>query len=303
MFNLREKMPFHFIRLRRFWYAISILVVIPGLISLLMPGRGLNLGIDFTGGSLLDLKFNRPVAVEEVRGVLAGFGLEAASIQRSDETDFLIRVRELSENESTDVINALGDRLGGVTVQRNERVGPVIGRELIQKAIMALLIASVLMVVYITWRFEFKQGIAAIIALLHDTLVVLGVFSLFRIEADSAFVAAVLTVMGYSINDTIVIFDRIRENMLKKKKDETIEDIVNVSLWQTLARSINTVLTVVFVLVALLVLGGATIHNFVLAMLVGVASGAYSSIFNASPLWVDFKLLELRGRQKPAYKS
>ncbi|MCL6560236.1 MAG: protein translocase subunit SecF [Firmicutes bacterium] len=291
-------MPFHFIKLRKIWYTISILIILPGIISLFT--QGLNLGIDFTGGSLLDLKFKQPTAVEQVRGVLGEFGLEGSSIQRSGETDFIIRTRELTEDENTKVIGALDQKLGGVTVQRSERVGPVIGKELITKALMALAVASVLMVIYITWRFEFKQGIAAVIALLHDTLVVLGVFSVFRLEVDSAFVAAVLTIIGYSINDTIVIFDRIRENMLNRKKGDALEDVINASLWQTMARSINTVLTVVFVLVALLVLGGTTIQNLVLALLVGVVSGAFSSVCNASPLWYDFKMMEKKAKPRAA---
>ncbi|MCL6638905.1 MAG: protein translocase subunit SecF [Firmicutes bacterium] len=287
-------MPFHFIKLRKIWYTISVLIIIPGIISLF--AQGLNLGIDFTGGSLLDLKFNQPVAVEQVRGVLAEYGLEGASIQASGDTNFLIRTRELTEDENAKVVKSLDEKLGGATVLRSERVGPVIGKELIYKALMALGVASVLMVIYITFRFEFKQGLAAIIALLHDTLVVLGVFSIFRLEVDSAFVAAVLTIIGYSINDTIVIFDRIRENTLNKQRGETLEDLINKSLWQTMARSINTVLTVIFVLVALLVLGGSTIHNLVLALLIGVSSGAYSSICNASPVWYDLKMMERKGR-------
>lgn len=154
---------------------------------------------------------------------------------------------------------------------------------------MALAIASVLMVIYITFRFEFLFGIAAIIALLHDVFVTVGLFSIFWWEIDSAFIAAVLTIIGYSINDTIVIFDRIRENLHKRKKGQDLEDLVNNSVLQTMTRSINTVLTVVIVLVALLIFGGGTIRNFTLAMLIGVVSGAYSSIFNASPLWVEFR--------------
>ena len=297
--RLRDRMPFHFIKLRAYWYAISALVILPGLISLFV--QGLNLGIDFKGGSLLDLKFERPVRVQEVREVLSGFGLEGATVQRSNETDFLLRTRELTEEESARVVAALNEKLGGVSVLRAERVGPVIGKELIRNAVLALLAASVLMLVYIAWRFEFKQGIAAIIALLHDVLVVLGLFSILRVEVDSAFVAAVLTILGYSINDTIVIFDRIRENMLNKKKGEAIEDVINASLWQTLARSINTVLTVEFVLLALFLFGGTTIKGMVLALLIGITSGAYSSIFNASPVWYDLKRLERPGhRARPA---
>lgn len=296
--RMRDRMPFHFIKLRKIWYTISIFLIIPGLISLF--SQGLNLGIDFSGGSLLDLKFKQTIAVEQVRGILNEFGLEGSSIQRSGETDFLIRTRELSEDENTNVIQELDGKLGGVTVQRSERVGPVMGKELILKAIKALAVASVLIVIYVAWRFEFKQGIAAILAMLHDILVVLGIFSIFRIEVDSAFVAAVLTIIGYSIMDTIVIFDRIRENMLNKKKGEALEDIINKSMWQTLARSINTVLAVMFLLVALYVLGGATIRSLVLALLIGVTSGAFSSVCNATPLWFDFKRLESRGKHRAA---
>ncbi|WP_190238779.1 protein translocase subunit SecF [Pelotomaculum schinkii] len=291
---LRERMPFHFIKLRKIWYALSILIIIPGLISLFT--QGLNLGIDFSGGSLLDLKFNQATSVEQVRNVLQGFDLADASIQSSNETDFIIRTRELSEEENESIVTAIDSQLGGVTLQRSERVGPVIGRELIAKAIYALLAASVLMVIYISWRFEFKQGVAAILALLHDSLVVLGVFSIFQIEIDSAFIAAILTIIGYSINDTIIIFDRIRENLLNKKKGEALEDVINSSLWQTIARSINTVLMVEIILVSLFLLGGTTIRGMVLALLVGITVGAYSSVCFASPLWFDLKKQERRAK-------
>ncbi|WP_027718165.1 protein translocase subunit SecF [Desulfovirgula thermocuniculi] len=288
----------HFIKLRRIWYAVSLAVILPGLISLMV--RGLNLGIDFTGGNILEIRYEQEVPVEKVREVVAAQGLEASrGIQKSGGATYLIRTRHLAQEEQDKLMAALGS-LGRYQVLRNEAVGPTIGRELTQKALLALAIASVLMVIYITVRFEFKQAVAAIIALLHDALVVTGVFSLFRLEVDSAFVAAILTILGYSINDTIVIFDRIRENMLSRKKGESLEDLVNASIWQTLTRSINTVLTVVFVLVALYFLGGSTIRNFVLAILIGVISGAYSSICNASPLWVDFKLLERRSGTREA---
>jgi preprotein translocase subunit SecF len=291
-------MPFHFIKLRKIWYTISVLIILPGIISLFL--QGLNLGIDFSGGSLLDLKFNQPTTIEQVRSVLNEFGLEGSTIQRSNETDYLVRTRELTEDENAGVIKELSDKLGGVTVLRSERVGAIIGKELIYKAFQALAVASVLIVIYVAWRFEFKQGIAAIIAMLHDALVVLGVFSIFQIEVDSAFVAAVLTIIGFSLMDTIVIFDRIRENNLNKKKGEALEDVINRSMWQTMARSINTVLAVLFVLVALLLLGGTTMRSLVLALLIGTLSGAYSSICNASPLWYDFKRLETKPRPKSA---
>lgn len=289
---------FDFVRLRRVWYAISLLIIIPGLFSLLT--RGLNLGIDFTGGNLLEIRTQERITMQDVREVVAAQGLETPSgIQKSGTDVYLIRTRALTQGESDEFKAILDEKLGGITVLRNEMVGPVISRELTAKAVLALAIASVLMLVYITIRFEFKQGIAAVAALLHDVLVVLGVFSLLQIEVDSAFVAAILTIIGYSINDTIIIFDRIRENLSLKKKEESLEELVNISIWQTLVRSINTVLTVVFVLVALYFLGGSTIRNFVLAMLIGVTIGAYSSIFTASPLWVDLKLRERRSRGQP----
>lgn len=296
--NFRESMPFHFIKLRKIWYTISVLIIIPGIISLFL--QGLNMGIDFTGGSLLDLKFDKPATIEQVRGVLDEFGLEGATIQQSDEDSFLIRTKELTEDESTSIIGEFRNKLGEVTVQRDERVGAVIGKELIYKAFQALALASVLIVIYVAWRFEYKQGIAAIIAVLHDVLVVLGVFSIFQIEVDSSFIAAVLTIVGFSLMDTIIIFDRVRENSHLKKKGEVLEDIVNRSLWQTMARSINTTMMILIVLIALLLLGGATMQNMLIALLVGITSGAYSSICNATPLWYDFKRLEKRGRPRTA---
>ncbi|MGQ9712572.1 MAG: protein translocase subunit SecF [Desulfotomaculales bacterium] len=287
-------MRFHFINLRRYWYLLSLLIIIPGVISL--ATRGLNLGIDFTGGNLMEVHFERPTGIQEVRAVLRGHGLERTPIQKAGPDTFIIRTPVLTEEQSSKLINDLQQDVGKLTVLRNEAVGPVIGRELTIRAIVALAVASVLMILYIWWRFEFKQGIAAVTALLHDVLVTVGIFSLLQVEVNSPFVAAVLTIIGYSINDTIVIFDRIRENLHGAKKGERLEDIVNNSIWQTLARSINTVLTVLFMLVALYFLGGTTIRDFVLAMLIGITSGAYSSIFNASPLWVDLKRLE--GKQR-----
>ncbi len=292
--NFRESMPFHFIKLRKIWYTLSVVILIPCIISLFM--QSLNQGIDFTGGTLLDLKFSNPATIEQVRGVLNDFELEGASIQQSADDSFLIRTRELTEEESQSLISKLNGELSEVTVLRDERVGPVMGRELIMKAFQALALAAVLILIYVAWRFEFKQGVAAIIAVLHDVVIVVGVFSILQFEVDSSFVAAVLTIVGFSLMDTIIIFDRTRENIHLKKKGEALGDIVNRSLWQTMSRSINTTLAIVILLLALLVFGGVTVRHMVLALMIGIISGAYSSIFIAAPLWYDFKSLENKPR-------
>jgi preprotein translocase subunit SecF len=288
---------FNFIEHRKIWYIISLLLILPGLFS--MVTRGFNLGIDFTGGNLVEVRLEQGVKIEQVRNAVEGLGYAAANnIQQSGTSDYMIRTRELTEDESATLIATLEQKVGEVNLLRNERVGPVIGKELTMNAIWSLLIAAVLMLVYITFRFEFKQGVVTIVALLHDLLVVLGVFSIFQIEMDSAFVAAILTIIGYSINDKIIIFDRVRENSRMRKKGESVEDLVNISLWQTLVRSLNTGVSVLFVLLALYFLGGVTLKNFILALLIGVVVGAYSSLFNASPLWVDLKLREKKAAAK-----
>lgn len=278
---------FHFVKRRKYWYIISLLIIIPGIISLMF--RGLNLGIDFTGGSLIELQFEKVVTVQEVRTVLADHGLEQSVVQLSGENQVLLRTGVITEEQSQAMVAGLKDGLGSLTVLRNDAVGPIIGRELAERAILALVIASAAMVVYITWRFEFKQGLAAVAALLHDALVTLSLFSIFWLQVDSAFVAAILTILGYSINATIVIFDRVRENIKGAKKTEPLESIVDRSLWQTLARSINTSVTVLLMLLALYFIGGATLKTFVLALIIGVTSGTYSSIFISSQLWLDLK--------------
>lgn len=273
------------IQKRKIFYIISLLVIIPGLISLFM--QGLNLGIDFTGGSILHIKMEEKVTAAEVRSVLKGLDLERAEVQKSGD-EFYIRTTELTQEQTKELMAVLKQNFGEVKFLSAESVGPTIGKELTRNALLALLIAGALMLIYITVRFEFHFGIAAIVAILHNVLVVLGLFSLFQWEINSSFIAAILTVIGYSINDTIVIFDRIRENLSFKLKEDRMT-LINRSIMQTLNRSINTVLTSAFALIALLAFGGATIKIFVLAMLIGFITGAYSSIFIASPVWYELK--------------
>lgn len=280
-------MSLNLVKLRKIWYLISLAIIIPGVISLLM--QGLNLGIDFKGGTIMDLKFTNVVKVEDVRQVLADFGWDkGAQVQKAGENTVLMRIKPISEDERNSFKAALEEKIGSVEIVKEDKVGPTIGRELAIKALMAVAIASVFMVIYITFRFELKSGLAAIIALLHDVFVILGIYSIFQIEVDSAFVAAVLTVVGYSINNTIVVFDRIRENNNAKKKSKlSHEEIVSKSIWQSLTRSINTTLAVLFVLLSLYFLGGATLKNFVLAIIIGVSVGLYTSLLVAASLWID----------------
>ncbi|MEG6617091.1 protein translocase subunit SecF [Peptococcaceae bacterium 1198_IL3148] len=289
---------FEIIKRRKIWYLISALIIIPGLISLFT--QGLNLGIDFTGGNIVEIKFDQNISTAQVRKVVENEGLTSNYIQESSGNVFLIRTEVTTEEQNTKFLRALNDELGSYELLRNDRVGPTVGKELTQKAIVSLAIAAVLMIIYITWRFEFKQGVAAVVPLLHDVLVTVGILSITQLEVDSSLVAVILTIIGYSINATIVIFDRIREN-LHMKKGMKLEELIDTSLWQTMARSINTTLTVLFVLVALYLFGGSTISTFVLALIIGVTSGLYSSIFIASSIWYD--ILDSRRKGKKAVKA
>lgn len=272
------------IKRRKWFYILSLVVIVPGIISLML--QGLNLGIDFTGGSITHIKLPAQVTSADVRATLDKQGLEAEVQQSGDE--FYLRTVQLTQEETDELMAALKQDFSEVEFMSAESVGATIGGELTRNALMAISIATVLMLLYITFRFEWTFGIAAIIGIIHNVLVVLGLFSIFQWEVSSAFIAAILTVIGYSINDTIVIFDRIRENMRGSRKED-YEELVNRSVGQTLNRSINTVLTSAFPLITLLILGGSTIHIFVLAMLIGFVTGAYSSICIASSTWYDIK--------------
>ncbi|SEO34075.1 protein translocase subunit SecF [Propionispora vibrioides] len=286
-------MKFDIIGRRYLWFALSALIIIPGLISMVL--RGFNLGIDFTGGTLLDLQFVRPVTVVEVRTVLDDYKLGNSTIQLASTSqteaaqNVFIRTRVLDDDERRVVIEDMHKRLGDFEVQRVEKVGAVIGSELTWQAIKAVLLAAFFMVLYLTYRFEFRFAVSGILAIFHDVLVVLGVFSLLQKEIDSSFVAAILTIVGYSITDTVVIFDRIRENLKMQRKNESLQELVNHSIWQTMTRSLYTILTVLFATASLYFFGGETTKNFSFALLVGFISGVYSSIFNASPIWVTWK--------------
>ena len=280
---------------KKIWFAISIIFIVAGLIS--FGVRGFNFGIDFTGGTIIDLKFDQPVSIVQVRDSLRKHELDSSTIQLSGENSgvessnaVMIRTTDLEENDRKAVMNSLREDLGNYQVLREEKVGATIGSELIFNAVMALVISWAFIILYIAIRFEFKFGIAAVLALVHDILIVLAFFSFTQRQVDSSFVAALLTVVGYSINDTIVIFDRIRENLrLHFKRGGDINELVNRSIYQTITRSLYTVFTVLFTVLALLIFGGETTKDFAFALLVGIGSGCYSSIFIAAPLWSVLK--------------
>jgi preprotein translocase SecF subunit len=290
-----------FMSLRKFTFPLSAFIIVIGIVSLLTTG--LNLGIDFTGGTILHLDITQEFELGEVREVLGDFGLEGASVQKvgiegigeGQKHEVLIKTHSLTPQEQDDVFTAFQERfnLSDDNLLRVENVGAIIGGELQRNAFLALLVASIGMIIYITFRFEYRYALTAIVALLHDAMIVITFFSVFRLEVNSPFVAAILTIVGYSINDTIVIFDRVRENM-KNRRKETIADVVNNSISASLTRSINTSVTTLFVLVTLFAFGGVTLRGFMTALLVGVIAGTYSSIFVASPLWLAWKERETR---------
>ncbi|OGY24538.1 MAG: protein-export membrane protein SecF [Candidatus Woykebacteria bacterium RBG_13_40_7b] len=292
---------------KKFWYfAFSALIILPGSVSLVL--YGLKLGIDFTGGSLLEVRLEKQVTKEELQKSVSDLDIEVASVSETADKTFLLRTKPLDVTQDKKVIETLNSKYEKVTQLRLETVGPTIGAELLRKALLAVVVASIGIVLYIAFAFRevpkpassIRFGICAVIALLHDVLVVVGIFSIlgkfFSVEIDSLFVTALLTVIGFSVHDTIVVFDRIREN-LKRRFEGSFPELVNHSIMQTIARSLNTSLTVVFVLLALLLFGGTTIRWFIVALLVGIISGTYSSIFNAAPLLVLWHEINERRRK------
>jgi preprotein translocase subunit SecF len=298
---------------KRYWFfGLSGLVIIPGLIALLL--WGLPLSIDFTGGSLLEVSFpaaQRPEPAQVV-ALYDSLGIGDPQVQTAGDTDIVVRSKPIDEQMETQVVGEMQNRFGGpVTVVSFELVGPSVGAEVADRAAMAVGLATVGILGYITYAFRGishapRYGVAAILAMLHDVAVVIGVEAFLGHflgwEVDSLFLTALLTVIGFSVHDSIVVFDRIRENQsLYRRLD--YETLVNHSIVQTLDRSVNTQLTVMLTLLALLLFGGVTTRHFVTVLLVGVFSGTYSSIFNASPVLVVWENREWRNwfrRRQPA---
>ncbi|MFW5979086.1 MAG: protein translocase subunit SecF [Halanaerobium sp.] len=275
---------------RKIWYAISLTVIGIGLIFLLI--NGLNLGIDFNGGTLMEFNFSDDVSTEDIRGVLERIEIaEDSKIQQSEsaeENGIIIRAMTLESDEISTVDNAIRDEFESGEMLRTEMVGPTIGRELRINALLAMIAASIAIIAYISYRFEFSFAVVSIITLMHDVLITIGIFAILGKEVNTPFVAALLTIVGYSINDTIVIFDRIRENMKLMHKVPFIEQ-ANTAVVETLPRSINTSVTTLIAVLAIYFFGGASIQTFMLALFIGMFAGTYSSIFVASPLLVTWQ--------------
>lgn len=280
-------MNINFYKNRKIYYIISALLIAAGLVSLLV--QGLNQGIDFQSGTLLDLKFSsEAVTMEQVRDVLKEDGLDNSTIIQDGEGTYIIKSVEIDEATQNKILDAFKETLGEYELKRIESVGPIVGKELTRNGLIALALAAALMLVYISLRFQWKFAVSAILCLLHDVIIMLGFFSIFQYEVESSFIAAVLTIIGYSINNTIVVFDRIRENMKLNSKMKGNE-LVNASISQTMTRSVNMSLTVVLVLLCLIFLGGETTRVFAIALMVGNVAGFYSSVFISGNLWLEFK--------------
>lgn len=296
----------HLASKRKLWFTISLLLIIPGLISLAL--FGLKLGIDFTGGTLWEVQFTNPTTTAQVEQVFRDAGYDQIVVQQtggSDDSTFSIRIPEIREGSPEKAVLAekLTSEFGGFTELEFSSVGGAVSTQIRNRAIIAVAVASVGILLYMAYAFRNTQnpllyGSSALVAMLHDVIIVLGVFSilgvLFNVRVDALFITALLTVIGFSVHDTIVVFDRIREN-LALSPNESFENVVDHSLAQTVVRSLNTSLTVIFTLLALVLFGGGSTRVFVLALLIGTISGTFSSIFNASQLLVAWENHEIQG--------
>lgn len=292
---------------RNWFFLISLIIIIPGIISMARPGGGFLLGIDFAGGTEFSLTFTNKPAEADVEQAVADENIHGTVIPAGKPGEFIIRAVPLTPSQQSTVEDHLRTKLGPIVVESVLEVGGTIAGETITRALLAVVAASVAILLLLAWRFHnvpggwragFQFGGSALAALLHDVFLLTGIFSILgkefdlRIgEIDSLFVTAVLTVVGFSVHDTIVVFDRIREN-LRVSQRLSFEQVVNISIMQTAARSIITSFTVVLVLAAILISGGDSLKGFALALMIGIVSGTYSSIFNASPLLVVWRKLQ-----------
>ena len=284
------KVNLHIIRNIKYYLSVSIVLVVLSIVVFF--AKGLNYGIDFTGGNLFQLKYNdKKITLTEINEnldklseKLPQVNSNSRKVQISEDGTVILRVPELKEEDKKEVLNSLQE-LGAFNLDKEDKVGASIGDDLKKSAIYSLGIGAILIVLYITLRFEFSFAIGGILSLLHDIIIAVGFIALMGYEVDTPFIAAILTILGYSINDTIVIYDRIRENLKRRhNKNWTLEDCMDESVNQTAIRSLNTSITTLFSVIALLIFGGASLKTFIMTLLIGILAGTYSSIFIATPI-------------------
>ena len=285
---------FKVIEKTKIWFSISLAIILVGIV--LMATRGLNFGIDFKGGTKIVVDFGDSFDKVEADGIVKEYASDAVT-KTVESTQYEIKSKDLDETKTAELFDALKEKysLEDSALISQSQIGPSVGKELTRNAVLSVLVACIAMLIYIAIRFEFNFGIAAIVALVHDVLITLAFYAIFDIPVNSSFIAAMLTIVGYSINDTIVIFDRIRESSRSKRRS-TPTEIANTSINKTLARSINTSLTTLIIIGAVNIFV-PTVREFSLPLLIGIAAGAYSSIFIASPIWV------LLQKRKPKNKN
>jgi preprotein translocase subunit SecF len=304
MMEIIKNTSFDFMQVRKYAFAISIVLVLLGVFGVVQIYRGhANLGIDLAGGTSIQLKFAKPVSMDAVRQLLASAGHGEANLQEVPSENILIvkvgaKGKEEEKMVSAQVVTLLRQKFpdNSLTVESVAEIGPAIGRKLRSDAVLAMAISALAIIVYLAWRFEFKFGVAAAIATFHDVAAVVGIFYLLGREMDLLFITALLTIAGYSLTDTVVIFDRIRENIRLRKKP-TFSDTINLSVNEVLSRTLITTFTVLMTCLSLLFFGGVVLKEFSLALLIGLVVGTYSSIFVASPIvavWRGEKMVEVK---------
>ena len=288
----------NWIKYKWLYFLISTLVLIPGVISLAL--FGLKPAIDFTGGTLLEYQWQEEIDTNKARSILEEAGFTLASVQESGSNVYLFRLNPINKDGAATISTLLAEEFGQVPEEiRFETVGPTLGKELLRKTLFAVVLAAGAILAYVAWQFKDKKfGLCAILAMFHDTLILLGSFSLLGhflgVEVDTLFITAVLTILSFSVHDTVVVYDRIREGK-RRSSGLTLEQIINQAISETLVRSLNNSFTIIFMLVALLLLGGETIRWFVVALLIGTIAGTYSSTFTAAPLLVVWDKLKKKG--------
>jgi len=304
MIELVKNTKIDFMGLKKYAFSFSAILVILGILGTVQIYRGkANLGIDLAGGTSIQLKFQKPFSMNEIRSLLANAGHGEATLQEvSGENILLVKLRALGKQDEKMVaepmVNLLRQSLPGnpFVVESVSEIGPAIGHKLRRDAELAMLISALAIIIYLAWRFEFKFGVAAAIATFHDIFSIAGIFWVLGIEMDLLFITALLTIGGYSLTDTVVVFDRIRENIRLRKKG-TFSETINLSVNEVLSRTIVTSMTVFIAVIALLVFGGLVLRNFALALAMGIVVGTYSSVFVASPIvavWRGEKMTEVK---------